>query len=81
MMPTPPRRWIPWYLRAAALGLAAGGAVYIIALYVYGIRFVDLVSSLRPPPDKPAIAHDPPPPPSEPGVVTFSIGPPKPPAH
>jgi hypothetical protein len=85
MMPPPPRHWIPWYLRVAALCLAGVGALYVIVLYAYGIRFVDLVSSLRPPPEKPVAAHDPPPPPHEPGVVTFSIGSPsapaKPPAH
>jgi len=81
MIPTPPRSWIPWYLRVAALCLGAVIAMYVVALYVYGVKFVDLVSSLRPEPEKPVVAHDPPPPPSEPGIVTFSIGPPKPPTH
>ncbi|HLZ66166.1 MAG TPA: hypothetical protein VKQ29_08035 [Aliidongia sp.] len=81
MIAPPPRHWIPWYLRLTALGFAAIGALYVIVLYAYGIKFVDLVSSLRPPPDPPVVAHDPPPPPSEPGVVTFSIGQPKPPGQ
>ncbi len=81
MTPPPPRKFIPWYLRVGALVLAGFIATYVIVLYVYGIKLVDLASKLRGAPEAPIVAHDPPPPPSEPGVVTFSIAPAKPPAR
>lgn len=80
MTPPPPRKFIPWYLRVGALVLAGFIATYVIVLYVYGIKLVDLASKLGEMSEKSAAAHDPPPPPGEPGVVTFSISPAKPPA-
>ena len=81
MTPPPPRKLIPWYLRLGALVLAGCIATYVIVLYVYGIKLVDLVTKLRGEPEAPVVAHDPLPPPSEPGVVTFSIAPAKAPAR
>ena len=81
MTPPPPRKFIPWYLRVGAFVLAGFIATYVIVLYVYGIKLVDLASKLRAAPEAPVIAHDPPPPPGEPGVVTFRIAPAKPPAR
>ena len=81
MTPPPPRKFIPWYLRLGALVLAGFIALYVIVLYVYGIKLVDLASKIGELSEKSVVAHDPPPPPSEPGVVTFSIAPAKPPAH
>ena len=84
MTPPPPRKFIPWYLRVGALVLAGFIATYVIVLYVYGIKLVDLASKIADlsAQNQPAvIAHDPPPPPHEPGIVTFSIAPAKPPAH
>jgi hypothetical protein len=81
MTPPPPRKFIPWYLRLGALVLAGCIATYVIVLYVYGIKLVDLAQHLRAAPEPPVVAHDPPPPPSTPGVVTFSIAPAPPPAR
>jgi len=81
MTPPPPRKLIPWYLRLGALVLAGCIATYVIVLYVYGIKLVDLASKISELSQRTVIAHDPPPPPREPGVVTFSIAPSKPPAH
>jgi len=84
MTPPPPRQFIPWYFRVGALVLAGCIATYVIVLYVYGIKLVDLASKIGElaGQNQPAvIAHDPPPPPQEPGIVTFSIAPAKPPAH
>jgi predicted amidohydrolase len=64
-----------------ALVLAGCIATYVIVLYVYGIKLVDLASKISELSQVPVIAHDPPPPPQEPGVVTFSIAPAKPPAR
>lgn len=82
MTPPPPRKFIPWYLRLGALLLAGCIATYVIVLYVYGIKLIDLASKIG----EMAAAqhdapHDPPPPPHEPGVVTFSIGSPAKPTH
>jgi hypothetical protein len=85
MTPPPPRKFIPWYLRLGALLLAGCIATYVIVLYVYGIKLIDLASKIGEMAARHEVAHDPPPPPHEPGVVTFSIGSPsapaKPPAH
>ena len=81
MLPAPPRKFIPWYLRVGALVLAGFIALYVVVLYVYGIKLVDLASKIGAMSEQPAVAHDPPPPPSEPGVVTFSIEPAKPPGR
>lgn len=81
MISPPPRTPIPWYFRVGALVLAGCIATYVIVLYVYGIKLVDLASKIGEMSETPAIAHDPPPPPQEPGVVTFSIAPAKPPAR
>jgi len=81
MTPPPPRTFIPWYFRVGALVLAGCIATYVIVLYVYGIKLVDLASKISELSQMPVIAHDPPPPPQEPGVVTFSIAPSKPPVR
>ncbi|MDB5362258.1 MAG: hypothetical protein JWO51_3555, partial [Rhodospirillales bacterium] len=69
MTPPPPRKLIPWYLRLGALVLAGCIATYVIVLYVYGIKLVDLASKISELSQRAVIAHDPPPPPREPGVV------------
>ena len=81
MTPPPPRKFIPWYLRLGALLLAGCIATYVIVLYVYGIKLIDLASKIGEMAARQSVAHDPPPPPQVPGVVTFSITPAKPPAH
>lgn len=81
MTPPPPRQFIPWYFRLGALVLAGCIATYVIVLYVYGIKLVDLASKIGELAEQSVVAHDPPPPPAEPGVITFSIAPAKPPAH
>jgi hypothetical protein len=83
MTPPPPRVFIPWYFRVGALVLAGCIATYVIVLYVYGIKLVDMASRISEmsQQQQPVAAHDPPPPPQEPGVVTFSIAPVRPPTR
>jgi len=80
MTPPPPAKFIPWYLRLAALIAAGCIATYVIALYLFGIELMHLASHIGELAAQSVVAHDPPPPPHEPGVVTFSIGQPSPPA-